>query len=315
MSVGTVLEIRNLLQRKSEPDKGVAGSVILLLFCMLTIFISSLLPLFFTLQVLSIKNKAGIIVLSAVVIAWGLAGVVIGLFVFRHIFWLIRIKNNIRNLPTAKIRSAAMGLVELKGVARPLDIGDDDAPILSARSDPDMIYNRIMPFRLEDDTGKLLVRPPHDADIGTDDYFHLTRNFVQQGMFWERSLMPGDTIYALGNLTTERIEESNGQERTRDVLKPWDPGWRSGLFDELLLSIPTRSRLNRRFGWMAPAIPVNSLFLLSDSDEAQAKKHLFRRAGSALAMTCIWLIGSVFLGAIGMLGVANQALLIKLLMG
>ena len=119
---------------------------------------------------------------------WPLAGTVVGIYLFCHGFFLLRRKRLIMNTPASKIRSAAMGLVEVSGLANgPYTL---TAPITGL---PCYYYRTLVwqwkqsgkssswvkeadeslhvPFYLEDETGRLLVNPQGaELDIHRD--FH-----------------------------------------------------------------------------------------------------------------------------------------------
>lgn len=119
---------------------------------------------------------------------WPAAGTLVGLYLFCHGFFLLRRKRLIMNTPASKIRSAAMGLVEISGLATgPYTV---TAPITGV---PCYYYRTLVwqwkqsgrssawvkecdeslhvPFYLEDETGRLLVNPQGaELDIHRD--FH-----------------------------------------------------------------------------------------------------------------------------------------------
>lgn len=117
----------------------------------------------------------GKIIVSVPVFMAAALGIAVGFRALRRSLWLLRVRRNVENLPTARTRSAAMGLVELKGVARPLDDADVDKPIIFGSGYADTKHNQVAPFYLEDETGRVLVRPPPDAFIARDDRFSITR--------------------------------------------------------------------------------------------------------------------------------------------
>lgn len=121
------------------------------------------------------SSPIGRIIYSVPVAMAAAVGIAVGARALRRSVWLIRVKRNVRNLPTARTRSAAMGLVELKGVARPLDDADAEKPIIFGSGYADTAHNQVAPFYLEDETGRVLVRPPPDAFIARDDRFSITR--------------------------------------------------------------------------------------------------------------------------------------------
>lgn len=116
------------------------------------------------------QNAAGIGIISI--------GMIIGLFYFTGLAipLLMLSTGIITSPPTGKIIfSVPVFMVELKGVARPLDDADVDKPIIFGSGYADTAHNQVAPFYLEDETGRVLVRPPPDAFIARDDRFSITR--------------------------------------------------------------------------------------------------------------------------------------------
>lgn len=119
---------------------------------------------------------------------WVVLGACAGVYLFYHGFQLLQRKRLIMNTPTSKVRSAAMGLVEISGLANgPFTI---TAPITGVPC----YYHRtiirqwkhqgkssswvtaadestLVPFYLEDDTGRVLV-DPQGAELEIHRDFH-----------------------------------------------------------------------------------------------------------------------------------------------
>ena len=119
---------------------------------------------------------------------WPIAGAVVGIYLFCHGFFLLQRKRLIMNTPVSKIRSAAMGLVEISGLANgPFTV---TAPVTGQAC----YYCRTMvwewkregknsnwvksvdeslhvPFFLDDNTGRVLV-DPQGAEMEIHRDFH-----------------------------------------------------------------------------------------------------------------------------------------------
>lgn len=152
------------------------------------------------------RDNAG---LDAVVGFAALCGV--SLWLVRDGIWRWRQASQVTNLPTSKVRSAAVGLVELRDVAQPASPGL--GPIL--RIHWDMFHyleptQELRPFYLGDGTGRVLVDPRDCciragwlADIGGVSGCHeivLKRRVVRDDR-WDsvtRTLMPGDHVTSSG---------------------------------------------------------------------------------------------------------------------
>lgn len=144
---------------------------------------------------------------------WPIVGTCIGIYLFCHGFFLLQRKRLIMNTPASKIRSAAMGLVEVSGLAAgPYTL---TAPITGV---PCYYYRTLIwqwkqrgknsswvkecdetlhvPFYLEDETGRLLVNPQGaELDIHRD--FH--DEFIGPAFFTEPSLPENVERFLLGH--------------------------------------------------------------------------------------------------------------------
>lgn len=144
---------------------------------------------------------------------WPAAGTVVGIYLFCHGFFLLQRKRLIMNTPVSKIRSAAMGLVEVSGLAAgPYTL---TAPITGM---PCYYYRTLIwqwkqhgknsswvkecdetlhvPFYLEDETGRLLV-DPQGAELDMHRDFH--DEFVGPAFFTEPTLPENVERFLLGH--------------------------------------------------------------------------------------------------------------------
>jgi hypothetical protein len=137
-----------------------------------------------------------------------------GLYLFIRGFRLLTRKRLLMNTPTSKIRSAAMGLVEVSGLATgpytiatpitgtPCFLYRTTAWEKSGESDWKKAAEETLhvPFFLDDNTGHLLIEP-----MGAD--LDLHRNFNRD--FSDATLSPHDTPRVLSFLARHGIEPSN----------------------------------------------------------------------------------------------------------
>ena len=125
-----------------------------------------------------------------------------------------RLTRQIEVLPTSRVRSVAIGLVELKGRAVPLKGQGSASPIIrewhEATGDGSTTRRSVKPFLLDDGTGRILVDPT-GALIKTDkQYFAvglhqaILKQHESAKGFPETRLMPGDMVYLVGNVQTNQ---------------------------------------------------------------------------------------------------------------
>lgn len=144
---------------------------------------------------------------------WPIIGAAAGVYLFCHGFFLLQRKRLIMNTPASKIRSAAMGLVEVSGLANgPYTL---TAPITGV---PCYYYRTLiwqwkqrgknsswvkdcdeslhLPFYLEDESGRVLVNPQGaELDIHRD--FH--EEFIGPAFFTEPTLPENVERFLLGH--------------------------------------------------------------------------------------------------------------------
>ncbi|MDI6739740.1 MAG: GIDE domain-containing protein [Candidatus Edwardsbacteria bacterium] len=154
-----------------------------------------------------------------------LLGLAVGLLVLTYAFYVWKEKRLIENIPTSKVRSLAMGLVEVKGAARP------KAALKSPITMTDCVYYRYKIekyvrsgksshwevvdqgastnyFYVEDDTGKILSDPVEaDIHIGRDYRWTGTKPGSGWNLFGDRMLysewwiIAGEPVYVIGTVT------------------------------------------------------------------------------------------------------------------
>ena len=147
---------------------------------------------------------------------WGLLGVgTIFLIALCDSIRRNRLTRQIEVLPTSRARSVAIGLVELKGRAVPLRGQGSASPIIrewreTTGDGSTTIARSVKPFLLDDGTGRILV-DPSGVQIKTEkQYFAvglhqaILKQLDDAKGFPETRLMPGDTVYLIGNVQTNQ---------------------------------------------------------------------------------------------------------------
>jgi hypothetical protein len=234
---------------------------------------------------------------SMILILWGLCGCYYGAMgLAREWRWGLPQLQNIRNLPTAKATSAALGLVELRGTARAT--GGD--PILYFKREVlvdekfDVFAESLYPFDLEDASGRVRVDPSgvpltiyfpflslFTSLLGGRPFFAVLRRRIKHGWWPNREffLCDGDPVYVLGTIEIER-DSKTGQEY-RVVRPPSEARHHESVIDSLMS--PFRFRTRR--SWQ-------DVFVIADTEEAVASKLLARRFRFRVFWSLFWMIGS-----------------------
>lgn len=159
-------------------------------------------------------------------------------------FHFVRLKRKIENTPTSRVRSLAMGFVEIHGRAR------RKYALVSPLSQSACIYYRLrkyrrdrrdqwqlasdtdsrhVPFLLEDDTGRVIVDPagaavrPQTSRTGVPGEDMLAFNGVSLGdqdeKWVEDIIYEGTTLYVLGFASPLREERRGLRQRTLEKLR------------------------------------------------------------------------------------------------
>lgn len=173
-----------------------------------------------------------------------------GLAMFTYGFSVWREKRTIENIPTSKVRSLAMGLVEVTGQAQP------KAMLKSPITATDCVYYKFLVerrerqgksdrwvvvsqgastnyFYVDDGTGRILVDPV-EADIHLAQDYRYTDNvsaantlgmmfnvgsWGQRMRYTEWYIIPGDTVYVMGTVTRWRNDQQERQFALAERLK------------------------------------------------------------------------------------------------
>ena len=179
-------------------------------------------------------------------VSWGLLGAgTILLLAVADSIRRNRLTRQIEVLPTSKVRSVAIGLVELKGKAVPLGRKYSKAPIIrewrEATGDGSTVRRNINPFFLDDGNGRILVDARGAFIKGERQFFSvgmhqciLTEHETAKGLP-ETRLMPGDSVYLVGNV---QINNDRKFSKYGDlVVKPKKSSfWSMNFYDLFFLS-------------------------------------------------------------------------------
>ncbi len=179
-----------------------------------------------------------------------IVGLGAGLAMFTYGFSVWREKRMIENIPTSRVRSLAMGLVEVSGQAQP------KALLKSPITATDCVYYKFLVerrerrgksdhwvtvsqgastnyFYVDDGTGKILVDPV-EADIHLERDYRYTDAvsagntlglmfnvgaFSQRMRYTEWYIVPGDTVYVMGNVIRWRNDQQERQFALAERLK------------------------------------------------------------------------------------------------
>jgi len=223
----------------------------------------------------------------------------VALWLFVDGFWRLRQAQQVKNLPTSKVRSLAFGLVELKGIVKPafgnIDLKEGGA----IRITWDMFdylnpTQGISRFRLDDGTGSVLVdardcriRAGWIADVysifGVREIV-LTKRIERDDRndSVTKTLEYGDTVYLIGNAEINPETKPNAKDTERLVVRPSEKThWNAMLLKTLLgvIKPPTGK-------------DIHNVFFLSDTDEFDARKNILKGFKTVIVIGCFWLFAS-----------------------
>ena len=229
---------------------------------------------------------------------FGLCGLVLGIAV-GTIVWTrgLRLRSQLANLPTSTVGSVAIGLAELKGVARSLTdaskkengTAGSAAPVLSNTFylvDGKVKGKSICsPFYLEDETGKILVDPTGvEFWDGSGNFLwspirsiYLEKRYTEEILPWKSTalLLSGDPVYVIGYVEENMEAAPEAPDSERLVIKPSAALEKTSIFKRLLLG-----EKNMEMG-----SDIYHVFFLTDVTERDAAELLFQ----SLKKLCIWI--------------------------
>jgi hypothetical protein len=241
-------------------------------------------------------------------IAFGIAGAFsAAVWTCLDAFWRLRQARQVRNLPTSKVSAAAIGLVELKGVAR--STSSPEEPIMRLRWDmwgamrnPFEPEQKLSPFYLEDDSGRVLIDPSGCriragwvTDIAS---MLMVREVVLSNRVQKideddsvmRTLMDGDTVYIIGNAETDRNAPIRAKDSRRLVVRPSE---KPTLGESLWRVFFGSSKLSA-------GRDIHNVFFISDTDEIDARRRILNGFRTVWTAGLLWLIISVWLSWSGL---------------
>jgi hypothetical protein len=213
-------------------------------------------------------------------------------------FWRLRQAQQVDNLPTSRAAHAAVGLVELAGVARP--IAPDQTEIMRLKWDMHTYFQpeqSLSPFYLEDPSGRILVDPrgcrvragwvTDIASMFLAREIVLTRHVKRRDEddSVEKTLKAGDPVYVIGSAEINRSPGPGDQEAARLVVQP--------------AATPSIDRALWQLFFGTARLPrgksLQNVFFLSDTSEMDARKHILRGFRTVWALGLLWLAASLWL--------------------
>ena len=165
------------------------------------------------------------------ILSWAIVGFFAGIYFFFYGFRRLWQKRLIQNIPTSKIRSIAMGFVEINGVALPdvlLTGPYTKVPCVfyhiiverlirtqkTAQWVKELELKSEIPFFVQDDTGTVMIDP-----VGAETDLPLRYTNIEGGRrYREYNIMEKEPIYVLGTAKRlESIEEQIQREVERRI--------------------------------------------------------------------------------------------------
>jgi HEAT repeat protein len=238
-------------------------------------------------------NQLGHMALTVCNFFAGISGLLVSiLFAVRDTRWRLKQARELRNLPTSKARSAAIGLAEFRGQAMP-------APEPGKQPDYDskiMINHQatsLKPFHLEDESGKILV-DPRGALFRSSAALHFSSILREIRLVpnWERgemldvSVRPGDEIYVLGSVQRNPDAPRDAVDSGALVVKPNVERKLAGPFWRLLYGV------GRTAAWRTGN---ENIFFLTNSSEHTASRLIRRGMIISWVWAAIWILSSLWL--------------------
>jgi len=169
---------------------------------------------------------------------------VLSLWAFRHMYHRYHSARVIENVPTAKIRSAAQGYVELIGTTRMMEGPVIVSPLTSTvcvwfrYKIEEKVSRRVGNkrsthwnvvkqqtseelFMLEDETGRCVI-DPDDADVITEKRSWYKHDIVPSRRYTEELILQNFPIYAIGLFkTVANVEHQKFRQDVSHLLREW----------------------------------------------------------------------------------------------
>jgi hypothetical protein len=251
--------------------------------------------------------------------AYGICGTILGILA-GSIIWVrgLRLKSQLSNLPTSTIRSAAIGLSELRGTVQPkegepreeegtpgeVEVMQNKAngnvtPILldsyhdyKGEMRGKTIRSR---FYLEDDTGRILVDPRGVKFWDGKGNFlwspirsiYLEKHYSEEILPWRSSamLLPGDSVYVIGNVEKNEDAPPDAVDSERLVIKPATGLEAASFFKRLLFGEKRRTK----------GTDIYDIFFLTDVTELNASELFTKGLKNVWIWMLIWVALSLTL--------------------
>jgi hypothetical protein len=222
----------------------------------------------------------------------GLCGTAVGLLGITSVgSWQLRLARQVKNIPTAMARSAAVGLAEFRGTAR----GPKTILFFSSDDTAEATSQTVSTFTLEDETGTIRVDPQGAAirSFWSLQFLQrlggsvvLTKRVVQRtyGRKEVRELRDGDPVYVLGTVETDREARSDALDSERLVVRR----------SRRQVRVPFLYRL-LRVGRAPEQFTYLDVFFLSDTPEKRAYDWIMADLGKTVFAALIWIALSSWL--------------------
>jgi HEAT repeat protein len=223
-------------------------------------------------------------------VAVGLAGVVSAvLATYIDSTWRSRQASQVELLPTSRARSAAIGLVELQGVARPVP-PNSKGPILNYNSrHPDPKAKQ--PFYLEDETGRILIDPRESkfrtrwlTSFGgriTETVLKSREQLPDLTAPHVMALHPGDPVYVIGTAQPNPDAPPDAVDSEKLIVSRR----KSGFFSTPLWQLSQ--------GKIRPKHAAEDIFFLTDSKEEVARRRIMKGLWQIWAWAFLWIAMSL----------------------
>lgn len=258
------------------------------------------------------------------------AFIFIGFFIYIFGSKQIYKKRLVENTPTAKIRSAAMGISELVGLAK------EKYPLKSRITAANCVFykylieqetkdskgnkhwskvsegNSANYFYLEDNTGKILVDPLNAETVLVKDYEFIDMKNGCRVRYSEWYIQPGDYVYILGTIRKFKdniqdrkdrlIEKLRKLKEDKNKLNQFDADgdgqisvdeWdkaKEKIEEELLKEDLTKTQELAQDDIVIAKGTEEDTFIISDRDEDEVKKKLLTRGALSTAAGLIIIV-------------------------
>lgn len=210
---------------------------------------------------------------------------VVGIALLRMSWWMREFGNQIRLVPTSKLHAAAMGPVEVVGIAENC-AGESSRVLISYSIDADDKETfSAVPFVVDDGTSRVNVIIPEEGKrlpLGV----HLS-NLRSDGYMRKAALEAGSPVYVFGELALNAKGEA--------MIRPWQPPFGRYLlkFVRALLSNPELGNFGLRVDQLMGIYVSEQILIVSDQPEGRVALSLFQKVRQAQAWGALFILSSV----------------------